>query len=247
MFNLSHSAGFCAGPLRDACTVRRRALGDASRPTAFYGYSGGIRHMRSDRFCSHGPEPIHRFSFELRYSFVVVDNGKSSPINCEVLSDSDSIVPWHRRVRLMREASRPWQILFSVAQPLPALPGSCSDLVCLTGNWIVMSTTEQIIDRIDDVLRQNRRIEWIYIGLTGILFCIGTACFIAALSTGHFAWSTPSAITTGLLYWPLREIKEMRNKNIALATAPMLITQLPPDKAAEEIQKLLQKLYGNSD
>lgn len=110
-----------------------------------------------------------------------------------------------------------------------------------------MATTEQIIGRIDEVLRQNRRIEWIYIGFTGILFCTGIACFIAALSTGNFAWSTPSAITTGLLYWPLREIKEMRNKNIALATAPMLITQLPPDKSAEEIQKLLQNLYGNTD
>ena len=110
-----------------------------------------------------------------------------------------------------------------------------------------MSTTEQIINRIDDVLRQNRRIEWTYIGLTVLLFCTGITCFILALSTGQFAWSTPSAITTGLLYWPLREIREMRNKNIALATAPMLITQLPRNKAAEEIQKLLQNLYGKAD
>jgi len=49
-----------------------------------------------------------------------------------------------------------------------------------------------------------------------------------------------------LLYWPLREIKDIRQKNIALATAPMLITQLPKAKAAEEIQKLLQNLYGES-
>ena len=97
------------------------------------------------------------------------------------------------------------------------------------------------------MLRQNRRIEWTYIGLTAALFVTGISCFIVALSTGEFAWSTPSAITTGLLYWPLKEIKEIRNKNIALATAPMLITQLPPDKAAEEIQKLLKNLYGNSD
>ena len=63
-----------------------------------------------------------------------------------------------------------------------------------------MATTEDITKRVDDVLRQNRRIEWTYIGLTGALFATGISCFAVALSTGEFAWSTPSAITTGLLY-----------------------------------------------
>ena len=107
-----------------------------------------------------------------------------------------------------------------------------------------MASTEEILARIDDVLKQNRRIEWTYIVLTILLFGTGISCFVVALVTGHFAWSTPSALTTGLLYWPLREIKDIRQKNIALATAPMLITQLPKGRAAEEIQKLLQKLYG---
>jgi hypothetical protein len=107
-----------------------------------------------------------------------------------------------------------------------------------------MASTTEIIERIDDVLKQNRRIEWTYIFLTVVLFGTGISCFVVALITGQFAWSTPSAITTGLLYWPLKEIKDIRQKNIALATAPMLITQLPKAKAAEEIQKLLQTLYG---
>ena len=76
------------------------------------------------------------------------------------------------------------------------------------------------------------------------MFLLGISCFIVALVTRQFAWSTPSAITTLLLYPSLIEIKEIRQKNIALATAPMLINQLPADKAAEEIQKLLQTLYG---
>jgi len=107
-----------------------------------------------------------------------------------------------------------------------------------------MPTIDDILARIDLVLRENRRIEWTYIALTAILFGTGIACFVTALITREFAWSTPSAITTGLLYWPLKEIKEIRTKNIALATAPLLITQLPRAKAAEEIQKLLQNLYG---
>jgi hypothetical protein len=106
-----------------------------------------------------------------------------------------------------------------------------------------MASIEEILKRIDDVLVQNKRIEWIYIILTVLLFATGISCFIVAIVTGQFAWSTPSAITTGLLYWPLKEIKSIRQKNIALATAPMLITQLPKARAAEEVQKLLQTLY----
>jgi hypothetical protein len=107
-----------------------------------------------------------------------------------------------------------------------------------------MPSTDETLSRIDEVLKSNRRIEWIYIVLTVALFLSGIACIIMALATGRFFWSTPSVVTTGLLYYPLREIKDIRQKNIALATAPMLISQLPPDKAAKEIQKLLQKLYG---
>lgn len=108
-----------------------------------------------------------------------------------------------------------------------------------------MPTIEAILERIDLVLEENKRIEWIYIILTVLLFGTGIACFVSAIITQNFAWSSPSAITTGLLYWPLQEIKDIRAKNIALATAPLLITQLPKAKAAEEIQKLLQTLYGN--
>jgi len=109
-----------------------------------------------------------------------------------------------------------------------------------------MASVDDVLCRIDIVLRENKRIEWIYITLTVLLFGTGISCFLAALISGEFAWATPSAVTTGLLYWPLREIKDIRAKNIALATAPMLITQLPKAKAAEEIQKLLQSMYGEA-
>ena len=107
-----------------------------------------------------------------------------------------------------------------------------------------MSSMDDTLARIDDVLRDNRRIEWTYIVLTVLLFLSGISCIIAALVTGKFLWSTPSIVTTGLLYYPLKEIKEIRQKNIALATAPILISQLPANRAAEQIQKLLQQLYG---
>lgn len=107
-----------------------------------------------------------------------------------------------------------------------------------------MASTNEILARIDDVLRQNKRIEWIYVTLTILLFISGIACLISALLTGKYLWASPAVITTGFLYWPLKEIKQIRQQNIALATAPMLITKLPKDKAVVEIQKLLQSLYG---
>ena len=107
-----------------------------------------------------------------------------------------------------------------------------------------MSSTDETLARIDEVLKNNRRIEWTYIVLTVVLFLAGIACLVMALVTGKYLWSTPSVVTTGLLYYPLREIKDIRQKNIALATAPILISQLPTDKAAEQIQKLLEQLYG---
>ncbi|AGA78887.1 hypothetical protein [Echinicola vietnamensis] len=110
-----------------------------------------------------------------------------------------------------------------------------------------MADTKEILDRIDKVLRDNKRTENIYLFLTVLLFLSGIACIITALVTGELVWSTPSAVTTGFLYFPLKEIKVLRNKNVALATAPIIITQLPPDKAAEEIQKLLEHIYGGEN
>jgi hypothetical protein len=105
---------------------------------------------------------------------------------------------------------------------------------------------DDVLTRIDLVLHRNRRIEWLLIGLTTVLFCAGIACFVVALVTGQFAWSTPAAVTTGFLYWPLREIKNIRAKNVALAIVPVLITQLPKAKAAEELQKFLETLRGEN-
>lgn len=106
---------------------------------------------------------------------------------------------------------------------------------------------DNIIKRIDEVHRQNRTTEVLLLVGTTILFICGITCFVLAIVKQEYAWGAPPVITTGLLYFPLKEIKELRRKNIALATAPALISQLPKAKAAEEIQKLLQNLFGNHE
>lgn len=106
---------------------------------------------------------------------------------------------------------------------------------------------EQILERVDEVHKQNRTTEILLLIGTSILFLCGITCFILAIVKQEYAWGTPPVVTTGLLYFPFKEIKELRKKNIALATAPALISQLPKAKAAEEIQKLIQTLFGNDE
>ncbi|MEE9443232.1 MAG: hypothetical protein V3V99_11270 [candidate division Zixibacteria bacterium] len=102
-----------------------------------------------------------------------------------------------------------------------------------------------ILNRIDQVLKDNRRTETCLIWLAIILFLCGIAGIVTALVRGEFAWSIPSAFTSAFIYYPLRRIERIRRKNIALATAPALIDKLPTDKAAEELQNLIHSLYGD--
>ena len=106
---------------------------------------------------------------------------------------------------------------------------------------------EQIIKRIDEVHKQNRTTEILLLIGTATLFVCGISCFVLAKIKHEYAWGAPPIVTTGLLYFPLKEIKDLRKKNIALATAPVLISTLPKAKAAEEISKLLQNLFGNHE
>jgi hypothetical protein len=109
-----------------------------------------------------------------------------------------------------------------------------------------MTRADETLARIDSVIDQNKRIENIFIGFSIILFLCGIACFISAIITGKYVWSSPSFVTTSLLYFPIKEIKKIRQYNIALASAPALIKKLPPELAALEIQKLIQRLFEQS-
>lgn len=107
------------------------------------------------------------------------------------------------------------------------------------------SQTHALLNRIDVVLGDNKRIETVYLVCTVTLFTAGIGCLMSAVYSGQFLWATPSVVTTALLKWPLDKIQQIRRDNIALATAPAIIEMLPRGKAAEELQKLIQKLYGD--
>lgn len=102
---------------------------------------------------------------------------------------------------------------------------------------------EKTLARIDVVLLENRKEQRVYILLASILFLAGIYCLIEAIIRGEFGWSIPPVITTALLHWPLKAIRDIRQKNIALAVAPAIILLLPAEEAIEEIKKLLFSLY----
>lgn len=97
--------------------------------------------------------------------------------------------------------------------------------------------------QIQGVIDGNNRTEFLLMGGTTILFLLGSAAVIAALISGDYIWTIPSAGISAFLYWPYLRIEKLRNRNIALAASAALISRLPPAEAAKEIQKLLEKLF----
>lgn len=106
---------------------------------------------------------------------------------------------------------------------------------------------QEVLKRIDDVLRENKIWLYLYAGLTVVLFLLGIAGVIVALLKGQFIWTIPSACISFFLRWPILQVKQIRDKNIALATVPALITKLPRKDAAKQIQQLIEKLYDRSN
>lgn len=107
-----------------------------------------------------------------------------------------------------------------------------------------MATTDEILARIDKVLRENKSLTIVYILMSVTLFILGITAIAYALYTGNLIYTAPSAFTSLFLAWPIQSVIKLREKNIALATVPILISTLPKAQAAEEIQKLIEKLYG---
>ena len=106
-------------------------------------------------------------------------------------------------------------------------------------------TRQQIDDaltRIDRVLNTNRQTVWHVVSMASVIFVLGVSLFVVGIKTGDWKILTPSAVITGLLYWPIDKILRIRKENIELAVVPALVRTLPPEKAAEEIVKLIEKL-----
>jgi hypothetical protein len=107
-----------------------------------------------------------------------------------------------------------------------------------------MSPLEATLQQVGQVIASNRRTETFLLVGIGALFILGITSAIALIVRGQYIWSIPSAGASIFLKWPIERVSQLRNRNIALAAAPIFIDQLPPAQAAREIQKILQQLFN---
>jgi len=100
----------------------------------------------------------------------------------------------------------------------------------------------EALDRIDQVLEGNKKLVWIVVIMALAIFALGLLLLIIGFNAGDWRILTPSAVVTALLYWPINKILKIRKENIELAVVPALVRTLPPEEAAEEIIKLIDKI-----
>jgi len=105
-----------------------------------------------------------------------------------------------------------------------------------------MEISSEINKRIDDVLDRNRIHEIAIIVMAGFIFLLGISALSYGIYSNQVLIVAPSTLITACLYWPIGRINRMRKENIALAAIPSLIAALPPEEAARELIKLLDKL-----
>ncbi len=96
--------------------------------------------------------------------------------------------------------------------------------------------------RVDRALQDNRRDENIIVAMAIGIFLLGVATVVLAYWRLNPYFATGTVVLQGFLYWPVREILKLRKDNLILQPLPVLVSSLPPEKAADEIKKLLEHL-----
>lgn len=96
--------------------------------------------------------------------------------------------------------------------------------------------------RVDRALAANRRAEYLVIAMASGIFSIGCIVIVLAYFIVNPYVMTGGFLAQGFLYWPIRQVMRLRQDNLVIQTFPDLVSNLPPDKLAEEITKFLEYL-----
>jgi hypothetical protein len=103
---------------------------------------------------------------------------------------------------------------------------------------------ETVNRRVDGALKANRRGEAIAIGMAAAIFLLGFTMIGVSYKSQNPYFTTDAAILQGFLYWPLREILQIRLDNLMLQTLPALVTMVSPREAHRLIRTaLLERLW----
>lgn len=99
---------------------------------------------------------------------------------------------------------------------------------------------DAINSRVDSALKDNRRAEWIVIGMALGIFMLGAGVIVVAYWSKNPYVGGGTFLLQSFLYWPIREILKLRKDNMVLQTLPVLVAELPPKEAILEIRKLAE-------
>jgi hypothetical protein len=72
------------------------------------------------------------------------------------------------------------------------------------------------------------------------IFLLGVSSLLFAYWRANPYIATGTIVLQGFLYWPIGEIRQLRRENVSLQATPVLVSSFPPDRAMEEIVKLLE-------
>lgn len=103
------------------------------------------------------------------------------------------------------------------------------------------SQINSAIERIDNVLNRHKKTYWIIIFMAMIIFIVAISLLVIGLLMESELILGCSTIIGGM-YWAIKKISRIRKEDIYLAIAPKLARILPPEKASEEIIKMLERL-----
>ena len=99
-----------------------------------------------------------------------------------------------------------------------------------------------INNRVDAALRDNRRAEFIVMGMALFIFLLGAGLLLLAYWFVNPYAAGGTFLLQSFLYWPIREILRLRRDNLVLQTLPVLVAELPPKEAILEIRKLSEHI-----
>lgn len=149
------------------------------------------------------------------------------------------LVPEHE---VERKSGTRWQILTIAEPPQEQAVPEIDNQYALGQPQTPVN--RELLDRMDEVIAKNMTVQWVIVGLAVLLCLAGIGGIVAAVMTGEYAWTIPSAFVVVMIHWPIKHIGSIRDKNIRLGAAPALISQLPQHLAEAEIQKLLNSLHS---
>jgi hypothetical protein len=101
---------------------------------------------------------------------------------------------------------------------------------------------DHVNKRIDKALAANARTEVLIIVMAAFIFLLGIAIVILGYWNQNPYLHTAAILLQGLLYWPISEIRRLREDNLILQTVPAIVSSLPPKECAKELKKMLDYL-----